>query len=62
MGDGLWEEEERALKPLVPAGVTVCDETGAGGFWATSVPAAQKSEQTGDLRNLHPTQSKYFLF
>jgi len=25
-------EEERALKPLVPAGVTVCDDTGAADF------------------------------
>lgn len=36
--DGLCDEE-RALKPLVPAGVMICDETGAAGFWANSVPA-----------------------
>lgn len=44
--DGLWEES--ALKPLVPAGVTVCDETGAAGFWATSVPAAHEKHRKSE--------------
>ena len=44
-------EEERALKPLVPAGVTACDDTGAADFWAKSVPKEQKSgkEEKSDI-------------
>ncbi len=38
-------EEERALKPLVPATVTACDATGAADFWANSVPAMPRSDQ-----------------
>lgn len=38
-------EEERALKPLVPARVTACDATGAADFWANSIPAMQRSKQ-----------------
>lgn len=31
-------DEERALKPLVPAIVTVWDTTGEADFWAKSIP------------------------
>lgn len=37
-------DEERALKPLVPATVTVCDTTGAADFWAKSIPAMWRPE------------------
>lgn len=35
-------EEERALKPLVPARVTACEATGAAAFWANSVPTEMR--------------------
>lgn len=40
MGDEAVElcAEEKALKPLVPAGVTFCDDTEAADFWANSFP------------------------
>lgn len=37
-------EEDRALKPLVPASVTVCDATGAADFWANSIPARMRED------------------
>lgn len=43
-------EEERALKPLVPARVTACDATGAAGFWANSVPTVQRSEKGLEIK------------
>lgn len=46
-------EEERALKPLVPASVTACDVTGAADLWANSVPAAQRSEKINTYRQLN---------
>lgn len=45
-------EEERALKPLVPARVTFCDTTGAADFWANSVPAMQRSERRFKLETI----------
>lgn len=53
-------EEDMALKPFVPAGVTTCDATGAADFWANSIPAMQRLESRLKLK---PTEiKKYVLY
>lgn len=44
-------EEERALKPLVPAIVTACDTTGPADFWANNIPVMQRSERRLQLKS-----------
>lgn len=45
--------EEKALKPLVPAGVTFCDDTEAADFWANSFPKEDNGINDCQLQRTH---------